>query len=189
MKVAACAKSDAPRAQIMNRDLGGRSADCRSVLPTKEKPLTKTAMNSNIKGSPPKDSTSARSQGLVAGLSRQAGLGILRQPAVKKIEDGSTAHSKFLPRIAALLGLDIAELDEGLARITTSADRAPRLLGGIDFPVHASTRAARANSSSMPTRSNIWRGRRRSRPYAAPTGSTSLAARWNRNSARATLRW
>ena len=42
------------------------------------------------------------------------------------------------PRIAALLGLDIAELDEGLARITTSADRAPRLLGGIDFPVHAS---------------------------------------------------
>jgi transcriptional regulator with XRE-family HTH domain len=68
-------------------------------------------------------------------LGKQVGIS---QPAVKKIEDGSTAHSKFLPRIAALLGLDIAELDEGLARITTSADRAPRLLGGIDFPVHAS---------------------------------------------------
>jgi transcriptional regulator with XRE-family HTH domain len=54
-------------------------------------------------------------------LGKQVGIS---QPAVKKIEDGSTAHSKFLPRIAALLGLDIAELDEGLARITTSADRA-----------------------------------------------------------------
>src|SRR4029077_18469042 len=58
--------------------------------------------------------------------------------AREKSENRATAHSKVLPRIAALLGLDIAELDEGLARITTSADRAPRLLGGIDFPVHAS---------------------------------------------------
>jgi transcriptional regulator with XRE-family HTH domain len=68
-------------------------------------------------------------------LAKQVGIS---QPAVKKIEDGSTAHSKFLPRIAALLGLDIAELDEGLARLTASPDRAPRLLGGGDFPVHAS---------------------------------------------------
>jgi transcriptional regulator with XRE-family HTH domain len=68
-------------------------------------------------------------------LAKQVGIS---QPAIKKIEDGSTAHSKFLPRIAALLGLDIAELDEGLARITTSPERAPRLLGGVDFPVHTS---------------------------------------------------
>jgi len=68
-------------------------------------------------------------------LGKQVGIS---QPAIKKIEDGSTAHSKFLPRIAALLGLDIAELDEGLARLNTSPERAPRLLGGVDFPVHAS---------------------------------------------------
>jgi transcriptional regulator with XRE-family HTH domain len=68
-------------------------------------------------------------------LAKQVGIS---QPAIKKIEDGSTAHSKFLPRIAALLGLDIAELDEGLARLTTTPERAPRLLGGVDFPVHAS---------------------------------------------------
>src|SRR4051794_36206335 len=68
-------------------------------------------------------------------LAKQVGIS---QPAIKKIEDGSTAQSKFLPRIAALLGLDITELDEGLARITASPDRAPRLIGGVDFPVHAS---------------------------------------------------
>jgi transcriptional regulator with XRE-family HTH domain len=68
-------------------------------------------------------------------LAKQVGIS---QPAIKKIEDGSTAHSKFLPRIAALLGLDITELDEGLARLTTTPERAPRLLGGVDFPVHAS---------------------------------------------------
>jgi phage repressor protein C with HTH and peptisase S24 domain len=62
----------------------------------------------------------------------------ISQPAVKKIEDGSTAHSRFLPRIAALLSLDIAELDAGLAQIKATPERAPRLLGGMDFPVHAS---------------------------------------------------
>jgi transcriptional regulator with XRE-family HTH domain len=62
----------------------------------------------------------------------------ISQPAVKKIEDGSTAHSRFLPRIAALLGLDIAELDTGLAQLRSAPERPPRLLGGMDFPVHAS---------------------------------------------------
>ena len=48
-------------------------------------------------------------------LAKQVGIS---QPAIKKIEDGSTAHSKFLPRIAALLGLDITELDrQGAQRL------------------------------------------------------------------------
>lgn len=38
----------------------------------------------------------------------------ISQPAIKKIEDGNTTQSKFLPKIAQLLELDLAELDASL---------------------------------------------------------------------------
>lgn len=50
------------------------------------------------------------------GLS-QKGLGDLvgiTQPAVKKIEDGETSKTKFLPKIAQVLELDLAVLDASL---------------------------------------------------------------------------
>jgi len=38
----------------------------------------------------------------------------ISQPAIKKIEAGTTTHSKFLPKIAQLLELDLATLDSSL---------------------------------------------------------------------------
>ncbi len=78
-----------------------------------------------------------------ADLAKRVGIS---QPAIKKIEAGDTRHSKFLPRIAQELGLDIAELIEGLAPAERSAEPAsvfaegtPRFgPSGRDFPIHAS---------------------------------------------------
>lgn len=39
----------------------------------------------------------------------------ISQPAVKKIEGGETVQSKFLPKIAQVLGLDLAVLDPSIA--------------------------------------------------------------------------
>lgn len=39
----------------------------------------------------------------------------ISQVAIKKIEDGDTVHSKFLPKIAQLLDLDLAQLDPSLS--------------------------------------------------------------------------
>src|SRR5262249_26893370 len=67
----------------------------------------------------------------------------ISQPAINKIEAGETRHSKFLPRIAQELGLDIAELIEGL----TPNERPAELFAesaarfgpsGRDFAIHAS---------------------------------------------------
>lgn len=69
----------------------------------------------------------------------------ISQPAINKIEAGETRLSRFLPRIAQELGLDIAELIEGL----TSSDRPttePVFAEGAarfgpsarDFAIHAS---------------------------------------------------
>ena len=77
-----------------------------------------------------------------ADLAKRVGIS---QPAINKIEAGDTRHSKFLPRIALELGLDIAELIEGL----NPSDRLPgepvfaegaARFGpsGRDFAIHAS---------------------------------------------------
>jgi phage repressor protein C with HTH and peptisase S24 domain len=84
-----------------------------------------------------------------ADLGKRVGIS---QPAIKKIEDGDTRHSKFLPRIAQELALDIAELIEGLARAEPVAGE-PRAVfaeataryapNGRDFPIHASAEGGR----------------------------------------------
>lgn len=39
----------------------------------------------------------------------------ISQPAIKKIEAGETTQSKFLPKIAQVLGIDLSSLDDSLA--------------------------------------------------------------------------
>lgn len=66
----------------------------------------------------------------------------ISQPAIKKIEDDDTTHSKFLPKIAQVLDLDLALLDLSLNGATAPlvADTIPAssLQGARDFPIHAS---------------------------------------------------
>ncbi len=83
-----------------------------------------------------------------ADLGKRVGIS---QPAIKKIEDGDTRHSKFLPRIAQELALDIAELIEGLRAEPAAGE--PRAVfaenpprpgpSGRDFPIHASAEGGR----------------------------------------------
>lgn len=72
-----------------------------------------------------------------ADLARHSGVS---EVLIQKIERGQTRHSKFLPRIAKELSLDIATLDLGLAGAQAEEDPIPerRLLApGRDLPVHA----------------------------------------------------
>jgi transcriptional regulator with XRE-family HTH domain len=66
----------------------------------------------------------------------------ISQPAIRKIEAGDSRHSKFLPKIAQVLGLALIDLDPSLAGVVVPPapeTRAPaRILGERDFPVHAS---------------------------------------------------
>ena len=78
----------------------------------------------------------------------------ISQPAIKKIEAGETRQSKFMPKIAQVLGLDIADLIADLntdltigqdARATGAGGPDPYIqqdrlmaIGRADFPVHAS---------------------------------------------------
>lgn len=68
----------------------------------------------------------------------------ISQPAIKKIEAGQTDHSKFLPKIAKLLDLDLADLDPSLkggveAEITEREVLADaQIMGPVDFPIHVS---------------------------------------------------
>jgi phage repressor protein C with HTH and peptisase S24 domain len=66
----------------------------------------------------------------------------ISQPAIRKIEAGDSRHSKFLPKIAQVLGLALADLDPSLTGVTLppAPETAPaaRILGERDFPVHAS---------------------------------------------------
>jgi phage repressor protein C with HTH and peptisase S24 domain len=61
------------------------------------------------------------------------------QVAIVKIESGATVQSKFLPRIAQLLGLDLADLDPSLKGVTLPAEGRP-FVSDIrpDFRVYAS---------------------------------------------------
>lgn len=63
------------------------------------------------------------------------------QVAIKKIEAGDTVQSKFLPRIAQVLELDLAQLDPGLTANPISTAPAPATVpvgdpyGPKDFPI------------------------------------------------------
>ncbi|WP_441235633.1 helix-turn-helix domain-containing protein [Bradyrhizobium sp. 930_D9_N1_4] len=62
----------------------------------------------------------------------------ISQPAIKKIEDGATRQTKFMPKIAQLLELDLAVLDDSLN--SQRLDEAPPPLqpGRPDFRIFAS---------------------------------------------------
>lgn len=70
-----------------------------------------------------------------ADLGRRVGIS---QPAIKKIEDGSTTNSKFLPRVAALLDIPLRDLDPSIGRDHNTVLAAETLQEpGRDFPIHA----------------------------------------------------
>jgi phage repressor protein C with HTH and peptisase S24 domain len=65
------------------------------------------------------------------------------QVAIVKIESGATVQSKFLPKIAQLLGLDLADLDPTLRSVPLSLQERPQERPFVndvrpDFPVYAS---------------------------------------------------
>lgn len=66
----------------------------------------------------------------------------ISQPAIKKIESGDSRHSKFLPKIAQVLSIPLADLDASLSGVTLppvgDGVGGARILGERDFPVHAS---------------------------------------------------
>jgi phage repressor protein C with HTH and peptisase S24 domain len=61
------------------------------------------------------------------------------QVAIVKIESGATVQSKFLPKIAQLLGLDLAELDPSLKGVALPAEARP-FVNDVrpDFRIYAS---------------------------------------------------
>lgn len=62
----------------------------------------------------------------------------ISQPAIKKIEDGATTQSKFLPKLAQVLELDLAALDASL-NSQMIQDRPPLQQNGRpDFKIYAS---------------------------------------------------
>ena len=66
----------------------------------------------------------------------------ISQPAIKKIESGDSRHSKFLPKIALVLSIPLADLDASLSGVVlppaAEAAGGARIVGERDFPVHAS---------------------------------------------------
>ena len=66
----------------------------------------------------------------------------ISQPAIKKIESGDSRHSKFLPKIAQVLSIPLADLDASLSGVVlppaAEAAGGARIVGERDFPVHAS---------------------------------------------------
>jgi len=74
-------------------------------------------------------------------LARQVGVS---QPAIVNIERGWTARSKFLSRIAKVLEIDLADLDDGLAEITY-APTARVVNSVVNFPVLSSTESGAAD--------------------------------------------
>jgi phage repressor protein C with HTH and peptisase S24 domain len=62
----------------------------------------------------------------------------ISQPAILKIESGKTTQSKFLPKIAQVLSLDLAELDRTLRQEAPEIDMEPLQRGRPDFKVYAS---------------------------------------------------
>jgi len=60
------------------------------------------------------------------------------QPAIKKIEAGTTENSKLLPKIAKELGVPLHEIAPGLDGPTPGAE-GPYTVRQRDFPIHAAT--------------------------------------------------
>lgn len=56
----------------------------------------------------------------------------ISQPAIRKIEGGSTNKSKHLPKIAQVLGLDLQQLDESLDRFALAENRAFSSTGDVN---------------------------------------------------------
>jgi phage repressor protein C with HTH and peptisase S24 domain/DNA-binding XRE family transcriptional regulator len=75
-----------------------------------------------------------------ADLGRRIGI---TQVAIKKIEDGDTRQSKFLPRVALELGFSLAELDAGMAAAEASSPQhtltRPQIYGPNDFRIYTAT--------------------------------------------------
>jgi len=74
-----------------------------------------------------------------ADLARRVGC---TQVAIKKIESGETRQSKYLPRIASELGLDVADLDpdadkRGRANLSDAVPIEQLVRRAADFPVYA----------------------------------------------------
>lgn len=71
----------------------------------------------------------------------------ISQPALRKIEGGITRHSKFLPRIAEVLELNLRELDPTLRQSVKSpsvrASEREHMGATMDFPIHASVEGER----------------------------------------------
>lgn len=72
-----------------------------------------------------------------ADLAKKVGVS---QVAIKKIEANTTRQSKFLPKIALELGLDLAELDPSLKSGNEGApvNELRPFHGRLDFPIYAS---------------------------------------------------
>ena len=74
----------------------------------------------------------------------------ISQPAIKKIEAGETRQSKFMPKIAQVLGLDIADLIADLnTDLTIGQDARATGAGG---PSKGSPWAAAADASKRKVR-------------------------------------
>lgn len=88
----------------------------------------------------------------------------ISQPAIKKIEDGETLHSKFLPKIAQILELDLALLDLSLAGAATPA--LPTLPAGTvpvgnpyadkDFPIYTAAEGGPGEIIRSPDPIDWW---------------------------------
>src|ERR1043166_2488144 len=62
----------------------------------------------------------------------------ISQPGIKKIEDGVTTQSKFMPRIAQVLELDLAQLDSTLHSQIIEDYKPPLQKNGKpDFKIYA----------------------------------------------------
>ncbi|MDP2410391.1 MAG: S24 family peptidase [Pseudolabrys sp.] len=62
----------------------------------------------------------------------------ISQPAIKKIEDGATIQSKYLPQIATALDLDLNDImPQGRPEAAALIPRKELTTGVSDFPVHA----------------------------------------------------
>jgi len=105
----------------------------------------------------------------------------MTQQSYEAIEAGRTQRSKFLPRIAQVLGLPMSELDPGLVDTMRLPDFTPARqfrLGGARFPVYTAAEGGPARSSARPIRSIGAAPRAGSRASRMPMASISWANRW-----------
>lgn len=89
----------------------------------------------------------------------------ISQPAIRKIEGGSTVKSKHLPKIAQVLGLDLQHLDESLDQLTNVESQAFSSTGDVNHHRPASgileidVRAGMGGGGSVEGREVVHNGR------------------------------